>query len=117
MFHRFWSPPNLDLTQENILSKALAEATSDFVGSGSSSNTASRLFSDDDVKRIMEAASSQEMKDLLKETTQQAVEKGAFGAPWFWVTNSAGISEPFFGSDRYGEQALDPPSLHLTDMT
>jgi hypothetical protein len=30
------------------------------------------------------------------------VEKqGAFGCPWFWVTNSEGKSEPFFGSDRY----------------
>ena len=27
-------------------------------------------------------------------------EKGAFGCPWFWVTNGE-IQEPFFGSDRF----------------
>lgn len=29
------------------------------------------------------------------------VEKGAFGAPWWLVTNKEGVEEPFFGSDRY----------------
>lgn len=36
------------------------------------------------------------------------VEKqGAFGCPWFWVTNREGKGEPFFGSDRYVAPLLD----------
>jgi glutathione S-transferase kappa 1 len=41
------------------------------------------------------------MKDLLTATTQEALDRGAFGAPWLWVTNEEGKSEPFFGSDRF----------------
>jgi len=41
------------------------------------------------------------------------VEKqGAFGCPWFWVTNLEGKSEPFFGSDRY---VVKPLSLSVLD--
>jgi 2-hydroxychromene-2-carboxylate isomerase len=82
------------------LAKVLAEVPSGFKGLASLSETATALFSPEDVDRIMRATSSEEMKVLLKSTTQEALDRGAFGAPWFWVTNSAGDSEPFFGSDR-----------------
>jgi glutathione S-transferase kappa 1 len=59
------------------------------------------LFSTADVERIVQGASSQELKDALKRTTQQAVDRGAFGAPWLWVRNRQGKEEPFFGSDRF----------------
>jgi hypothetical protein len=50
----------------------------------------------------MAAAGSPQIKQQLTDITKMVVEKrGAFGNPWFWVTNSAGKSEPFFGSDRY----------------
>jgi glutathione S-transferase kappa 1 len=58
------------------------------------------MFSRDDVERIMRGAASQEMKDALRQMTQEATDRGAFGAPWMWVRNSEGSEEPFFGSDR-----------------
>ncbi|KAJ6077318.1 uncharacterized protein N7446_000254 [Penicillium canescens] len=33
--------------------------------------------------------------------SETALDKGAYGAPWFWVRNSEGKEEPFFGSDRF----------------
>ena len=59
-----------------------------------------RHFSDDDVKRILEAANTPEWKKKLLDNTQRALDKGAFGAPWLWVRNAEGVEEPFFGSDR-----------------
>ncbi|KAL7626855.1 hypothetical protein AAE478_003629 [Parahypoxylon ruwenzoriense] len=60
------------------------------------------LFTAAEVDRIVGAASSQELKDALRQTTDTALKHGAFGAPWMWVTNaSTGRSEPFFGSDRW----------------
>lgn len=38
---------------------------------------------------------------MLTDETAMLVEKGAFGAPWWLVTNSEGVEEPFFGSDRF----------------
>lgn len=61
----------------------------------------SRHFNDDDVKKILEAGTSAQYKKKLTDETRQLVERGAFGAPWFFVRNKAGKEEPFFGSDRY----------------
>ncbi|KAG7290419.1 hypothetical protein NEMBOFW57_000419 [Staphylotrichum longicolle] len=43
----------------------------------------------------------EEMKSALKRVTQEALDKGAFGAPWLWVSDGNGGEEPFFGSDRF----------------
>jgi glutathione S-transferase kappa 1 len=58
-------------------------------------------FSEPEIKDIMKAASEQEFKQKLLDRTQEVVDKGAFGAPWFWVRNAKGVEEPFFGSDRF----------------
>jgi hypothetical protein len=58
------------------------------------------LFTPDEVQRIMAAAATEEMKQVLKSATQAALDRGAFGAPWLWVTDARGRGEPFFGSDR-----------------
>lgn len=58
------------------------------------------LFSAKEVDEIIAAAESKEWKDKLLSNTQEALDKGAFGAPWFWVKNAQGVEEPFFGSDR-----------------
>lgn len=58
-------------------------------------------FSDEDIKKILAAASTPEYKQALTDNTQKALDLGAYGAPWFWVRNSEGKEEPFFGSDRY----------------
>lgn len=60
----------------------------------------SRGYSDAEVKDILAAASSPEYKEALTSNTQKALDLGAYGAPWFWVRNSEGKEEPFFGSDR-----------------
>jgi 2-hydroxychromene-2-carboxylate isomerase len=58
-------------------------------------------YSDSEIKEILAAASSPEFKQALTANTQTALDKGAYGAPWFWVRNAEGKEEPFFGSDRY----------------
>ncbi|KKY19887.1 putative dsba family oxidoreductase [Diplodia seriata] len=60
-----------------------------------------RHFSSEDVKRIIEGASTAEYKKKLSDNTQKALDQGAFGCPWFWVRNDKGEEEPFFGSDRF----------------
>ncbi|KAJ5554872.1 HCCA isomerase/glutathione S-transferase kappa [Penicillium sp. DV-2018c] len=58
-------------------------------------------FSDAEIKAILAAASSPEIKQALTDNTQKALDQGAYGAPWFWVRNAEGKEEPFFGSDRF----------------
>jgi 2-hydroxychromene-2-carboxylate isomerase len=58
-------------------------------------------YSDSEVGEILASASKPEFKEALTANTQTALDKGAYGAPWFWVRNSEGKEEPFFGSDRY----------------
>lgn len=61
----------------------------------------SGLWSQKEAEEIIAAAQTAEVKAKLNENTNQAVKLGAYGAPWFWVTNVEGKSEPFFGSDRF----------------
>ena len=49
----------------------------------------------------MRSASNEEIKKQLTANTEEAVRRGAYGAPWFWVQNGDGKEEPFFGSDRF----------------
>lgn len=60
----------------------------------------SRHFPKGDVEKIVQAGADPKYKKLLTDQTAMLVEKGAFGAPWFLVTNREGVEEPFFGSDR-----------------
>jgi len=61
----------------------------------------SQRFSESQVREIIQQANSPEYKALLNGNTKEALDRGAFGCPWFWVKNSKGEEEPFFGSDRY----------------
>src|ERR1700745_3093189 len=61
---------------------------------------ASNNYTGEEIRSILAAASSPEYKQALTNKTQEALDKGAFGAPWFWVRNKKGKEEPFFGSDR-----------------
>ncbi|KAL1612038.1 hypothetical protein SLS60_000261 [Paraconiothyrium brasiliense] len=58
-------------------------------------------FDDAQVREIVGKATTPEYKEALNANTKEALEKGAFGCPWFWVRNSRGEEGPFFGSDRY----------------
>lgn len=60
----------------------------------------STRFSEAQIKEILAKANSPEIKQKLNDNTQEALGRGAFGCPWFWVKNSRGVEEPFFGSDR-----------------
>ena len=41
-----------------------------------------------------------EVKEMLKSTTQEAIDEGSFGAPWI-VVHLNGQKHSFFGSDRF----------------
>lgn len=56
---------------------------------------------EDEVKVAVESANSAPYKQRLNDNTKEALDHGAFGCPWFFVRNSKGEDEPFFGSDRY----------------
>ena len=61
----------------------------------------SEHFDDQQVKEIMRLMATKAYKDKLTEMTKEALERGAFGAPWFWMKNDQGKEEPLFGSDRW----------------
>lgn len=58
-------------------------------------------FEEKQAQEILDKASAPEHKQTLNANTKEALERGAYGCPWFWVKNSKGKEEPFFGSDRY----------------
>ena len=99
-FIAFWTPPNVNLIPEENLRAVLQGATEKPGNNSSDGNSEEKkkLFTEDEVDRIMQSRGS--MKEVLLATTKRAVDLGAFGAPWFWVTNDKGEQEPFFGSDR-----------------
>jgi glutathione S-transferase kappa 1 len=82
LFTEMWEK-GIDVSKPNLLASVL-----------------SKRFSSSVVKSILEGANSAEYKQLLNDKTKEALGHGAFGCPWFWVTNSKGEEEPFFGSDR-----------------
>lgn len=59
------------------------------------------VLKDDEIADALRGAGTDEIKKQLTANTEEAVQRGAFGAPWFWVTNQEGKQEPFFGSDRF----------------
>jgi 2-hydroxychromene-2-carboxylate isomerase len=75
---------HIDISQPENLIKLLAEDG----------------YSKAEIEKIMAAVKTPEMKKALSDRTQEALDRGAFGAPWFYVRNSKGVEEPFFGSDR-----------------
>jgi glutathione S-transferase kappa 1 len=57
-----------------------------------------------DAQRLVAHVSKPEVKDALKAKTQEAIDRGAFGAPTLWVT-TRGEPEMYFGSDRFSHIA------------
>eukprot|EP01116_Phalansterium_solitarium_P005168 TRINITY_DN16556_c0_g1_i1.p1 TRINITY_DN16556_c0_g1~~TRINITY_DN16556_c0_g1_i1.p1 ORF type:complete len:226 (+),score=59.94 TRINITY_DN16556_c0_g1_i1:54-731(+) len=58
-------------------------------------------ISKETAERWLQASTSQETKDALKAATEDAVARGAFGAPTMFITTPDGKTDMFFGSDRY----------------
>ncbi|KAF2735099.1 glutathione S-transferase kappa 1 [Polyplosphaeria fusca] len=61
----------------------------------------SKTFSDAQARELLEKANAPDWKQKLNDNTKEALDRGAFGCPWYWVINSNGQEEPFFGSDRF----------------
>ncbi|KAL4861415.1 hypothetical protein BDV12DRAFT_67050 [Aspergillus spectabilis] len=69
---------------------------------GNLSIALAKVFDEAQIREILAGASLPETKALLTSTTERTVkELGAFGCPWFWVSDGRGNHEPFFGSDRF----------------
>ena len=83
VFDAAWGNP-LDLGEETVFQRLL-------VGAGI------------DPERLLRAIDEEETKTALRKTTDEAVERGVFGAPTFFVGE-----EMFWGNDRldWVEQAL-----------
>lgn len=58
-------------------------------------------FTPSEAETIIAAANDKKWKDALLAKTQEALDRGSFGAPWFWVVNKNGEESMFFGSDRF----------------
>ncbi|TGO77172.1 hypothetical protein BELL_0120g00250 [Botrytis elliptica] len=86
IFNALWVPPQKNITIPEIFKEFLN-------GLGA--------FDEKEVEEIMQKATEKEWKNKLLGNTKDALEKGAFGAPWMWVRNAEGKEEPFFGSDRF----------------
>jgi len=51
-------------------------------------------------KMLKDEAASSQVKEALTAKTKEAIDSGAFGAPWWIITRADGKQEVFFGSDR-----------------
>lgn len=62
-----------------------------------------RVFTKAEAEEILAATKKDEVKaELLRNTEHAWKDLGAYGAPWFWVSDGEGKEEAFFGSDRWG---------------
>lgn len=63
------------------------------------------VLGEEAAREVEEGGKSQEAKDRLKEYTQEAFDKGAFGVPWMVCQDGEGKEECFFGVDSLGQVA------------
>ncbi|KAI0860640.1 thioredoxin-like protein [Xylaria cubensis] len=96
LYRCFWTPPQQNIKEETSLREALLAMPRD-------DNDELRQFSAAEVDKIIALAKERESKDELRRNTDEALKQGGFGAPWMMVRNSAGVVEPFFGSDRFAQ--------------
>jgi len=55
----------------------------------------------EEVEACMEAMKSDKVKETLREVTEEAVDRGAFGAPTMYFNQEGKEEEMFWGSDRF----------------
>ncbi|GAP87537.2 putative DSBA-like thioredoxin domain-containing protein [Rosellinia necatrix] len=114
LFHAFWTlhkVPNGAPVLREVLSEipagfSLASLSLSLPRDASAAGTgtgtgAERLFTPEQVARVLDAVALAEVKGALKARVDEALARGAFGAPWIWATDARGRGEPFFGSDRW----------------
>ncbi|KAI1747512.1 thioredoxin-like protein [Xylaria castorea] len=95
LYRCFWTPPQQNIKEEAPLREALLAMLQ--------GDDESRQFSATEIDKIIALAKERESKDELRRNTDEALRQGGFGAPWMMVRNSAGVVEPFFGSDRFAQ--------------
>ncbi|KAI1195901.1 thioredoxin-like protein [Nemania serpens] len=101
LFHAFWTLHKVP-NSVPVLGEVLSETPAHFQPSSSApSSSSGKLFTPEQVSRIIDAVSALDVKTALKGRVDEALARGAFGAPWIWATDVRGHSEPFFGSDRW----------------
>jgi len=84
LFKFYWEE-DTDISQLDNLKRALATCG----------------FSNKEVDAIVLKANSPEAKKQLKDTTEEAVARGAFGAPTMFVHTADGTEHMIWGSDRF----------------
>ncbi|KAI1824932.1 thioredoxin-like protein [Xylaria intraflava] len=109
LFHAFWTLHKVP-NSAPILTEVLSEIPADFqldCLKPFNRPTAARvvssksLFTREQVARIVEATGKDELKAALKARVDEALARGSFGAPWIWLTDAQGRTEPVFGNDRW----------------
>jgi len=58
-------------------------------------------MTDEEVEACMAAMKSDKVKEALREVTEEAVDRGAFGAPTMFFTEEDQEEQMFWGSDRF----------------
>ncbi|KAI0873137.1 thioredoxin-like protein [Hypoxylon argillaceum] len=102
LYRCFWTPPQQRIKDEAPLREALMSMPRGFSSSVQNDDELHQ-FSTSEVDNIISLAKERETKDELRKNTDEALGQGGFGAPWMMVRNSAGVVEPFFGSDRFAQ--------------
>lgn len=99
LFHSFFTPPHRDVSKPDSVAGMLRSCPAGFAGA--ETEGVGKMFTEGQVLEIMEAAGSPETKESVKRETDEALAKGAFGAPWLCVRDDQGREDTFFGSDRF----------------
>ncbi|KAI0096336.1 thioredoxin-like protein [Nemania sp. FL0031] len=100
LFHSFWTLHKVP-NSVPVLGEVLSEIPAHFQLDAPPPPSPAKLFTPEQVAQILAGTSAAEVKGALKARVDEALGRGAFGAPWIWVTDAQGCSEPFFGSDRW----------------
>ncbi|CAG8902724.1 unnamed protein product [Penicillium egyptiacum] len=56
----------------------------------------------ENARRILDESKGTDAKAILDESTQDAIDSGAFGLPWFDCIDAHGVKESFWGIDHLG---------------
>ncbi|MCJ1312632.1 hypothetical protein MMC25_006307 [Agyrium rufum] len=76
-----------------------------------------QVLGEEAAKEVIEKSASPEAKNKLTSNSEEAMNEGAFGLPWFVVINASGETDRFFGVDSIKRVALplglDIPSTEI----
>ena len=97
LFPALWIPPQSDLSDPTNLTVGPFSAITNVRLKHSLQALLQKNFTPIQIDQIIAGAGTPEYKKKLVDITKAVVEKqGAFGCPWFCVTNGEGKGEPFF---------------------